>query len=366
MKIAYLMESVGRTGGNVVLFKHMAALSAAGHEVSIVTPYGSHPLAQVVDQSSSSAHFGYFGMWGALKAMQLRLRKVSSKAERRLSAVVRGTARQRSNRITERLVRNCPDADIVIATHSLTAFAAAQMRGRASCFYHMQGFEPWFSDDEEFSKIAEATYHLPLFKIANCSWLAGHLSTIGASADAIVYPGVDHTIFRMEEEPVRPDSHDVSHPLRVVSYCDPRPLKGWADSVEAMKAVIARTPGRQVEWHVFGHGDASLCPIPLTHHGFLPHEALAKLYRSADVLFVPSWLESFPLQPLEAMACGIAVVTTKTGTEDFARDGVTALVVPPQESRVACERDCETIGRSDPSPAHCTGRYSDCGQVHLA
>jgi glycosyltransferase involved in cell wall biosynthesis len=59
---------------------------------------------------------------------------------------------------------------------------------------------------------------------------------------------------------------------------------------------------------------------------------LAELYSEADLIFVPSWFESFPLQPIEAMACGTAVVTTKIGTEDYARDNDTAIVIEPRNS----------------------------------
>jgi glycosyltransferase involved in cell wall biosynthesis len=44
----------------------------------------------------------------------------------------------------------------------------------------------------------------------------------------------------------------------------------------------------------------------------------------------PSWYESFPLLPIEAMACGTSVITTPYGTEDYAIDGHTAIVVRPR------------------------------------
>ena len=60
-------------------------------------------------------------------------------------------------------------------------------------------------------------------------------------------------------------------------------------------------------------------------------EALARLYSDSDVFVSPSWLEGFPLPPLEAMACGTPVVTTSVGTEDYALDGLNALVVPSRQ-----------------------------------
>jgi len=40
--------------------------------------------------------------------------------------------------------------------------------------------------------------------------------------------------------------------------------------------------------------------------------------------------ESFPLFPLEAMACGLAVITTAPGTEDYAVNQENCLVVEPK------------------------------------
>ena len=59
-------------------------------------------------------------------------------------------------------------------------------------------------------------------------------------------------------------------------------------------------------------------------------DELSKLYAESDIVLCPSWYESFPLPPIEAMACGTAVVTTKYGTEDYAIDGHTAIVVRPR------------------------------------
>ena len=45
--------------------------------------------------------------------------------------------------------------------------------------------------------------------------------------------------------------------------------------------------------------------------GFVPDRTLAALYRLASVFAFPSLYEGFGLPPLEAMACGTPVVTSK-------------------------------------------------------
>ena len=49
------------------------------------------------------------------------------------------------------------------------------------------------------------------------------------------------------------------------------------------------------------------------------------------MLLSASWYESFPLFPLEAMACAVATITSACGTEDYARHGVTAHIVEPRD-----------------------------------
>jgi glycosyltransferase involved in cell wall biosynthesis len=48
--------------------------------------------------------------------------------------------------------------------------------------------------------------------------------------------------------------------------------------------------------------------------GYVPDEALPALYRNADLLVYPSFFEGFGLPPIEAMACGVPVVTSQVGS----------------------------------------------------
>lgn len=47
---------------------------------------------------------------------------------------------------------------------------------------------------------------------------------------------------------------------------------------------------------------------------FVPHEDLVALYGGAEVFVFPSLYEGFGLPPLEAMACGVPVITSKTSS----------------------------------------------------
>ena len=101
---------------------------------------------------------------------------------------------------------------------------------------------------------------------------------------------------------------------------------------EGMRIAKSRNPEIQFKWQVYGQAllppDNEICSYD--HLGFLSSEQLAEAYRENDVLLSASWYESFPLFPLEAMACGLATITTELGTEIYAVDQVTVLIVEPR------------------------------------
>lgn len=79
-----------------------------------------------------------------------------------------------------------------------------------------------------------------------------------------------------------------------------------------------------------------------------PHEAMARLYRDADVFCLPSWWEAMPLSILEAMASGLPVVATAVGdVPRVVRPGVTGSIVPPRDP----ERLADALGELLTDPA---------------
>jgi len=106
--------------------------------------------------------------------------------------------------------------------------------------------------------------------------------------------------------------------------------KGFDDALKAMEIVYRKEIN--VKWMVYGVNkpDKTNKQAPYEFVESPSDLELAKLYSRANVVIVPSWYESFPLPPLEAMACGTPVVTTKYGTEDYVIDGQNALVVEPR------------------------------------
>ncbi len=68
----------------------------------------------------------------------------------------------------------------------------------------------------------------------------------------------------------------------------------------------------------------------------MPHAKLMDLLRESDLLVMASTHEGFPLSPAEAMALGKPVLATQVGgLPDLIEDGVSGVLVPPQDPRCA-------------------------------
>jgi len=225
------------------------------------------------------------------------------------------------------------EADVTIATAAATALPAALV-GTGRLYYFTQHFKPIFAGDSYCPQLAERaaylTYGLGLNMIANSSWLQ---STIEAefpgSKVALCLNAIDHEIFHGE-----PKVAEAVADVKVISYSGGgRVWKGFNEMAEPMRLVREKLPHRNIKWLVYG-GNATFPPDnPVAAYealGFLPPGRLAEAYKGADILLSASWAESFPLFPLDAVACGLPVITTQYGTEDYAIHGKTAEVVQPK------------------------------------
>ena len=230
--------------------------------------------------------------------------------------------------MTKCLLKHAPEADIYVATHCTTALACYVLSRRAKGLYHAQHFESIFFDDAIGQALAEATYFLPLELVANSSWLCRRLESLLGKEPRLLLPGIDATTFRPWKDIEQ--KYRETERLVVVSYYSPLRFKAWEEAVEAMKKVFEVLGRGRVEWRVFGGRPVRTPELPVKFVGKVMGVDLARLYSEAHVVFMNSWCESFPLPPLEGMACGTAVVCTPVGTEDYAVDTVNCLWVEPR------------------------------------
>jgi ADP-heptose:LPS heptosyltransferase/glycosyltransferase involved in cell wall biosynthesis len=99
------------------------------------------------------------------------------------------------------------------------------------------------------------------------------------------------------------------------------------------------------------HSLASACGVlsDVTFAGFVEPDGMPDLYRAHDLFVFPSAVvEPLTVSVLEAMACGLGVVSTATGgNAEFLRDEANALIIPKEN----CERLAAQILRLVSEPA---------------
>ena len=89
-------------------------------------------------------------------------------------------------------------------------------------------------------------------------------------------------------------------------------------------------------------------PEWIKFHERVPDNELRELYSSSDIFALPSWVEGCQLPPMEAMACGCAVVATNVGgVPDYAINGETVLASPQKDPEALAQNIIKLLENED-------------------
>lgn len=309
MKINYVLWSTKFTGGNRVIYEIVQRLRNRGHDAGIVAFIKDHnnntlpykiPITYVKRSLLSKIRsIGYFPV-------------------------------AHQNEI-ERFI---PESDITVASYWLTAHPV-YMSSQGKITYHMQHHEVIFCQNPYLERLCAETYTLPMNKFANSIWLKNQIKENYELDVPIINPGIDLKRFRViETTNVRDIKKDKTEKVLCLGRIDI--WKGLKYATEAMKIVQKEIPN--TELILFGRTNPNLQNVKYRFVQSPSDEELVGLYNIVDAVICPSLYESFPLPPLEAMACGTPIITTRYGTEDYAVHNKNALVVNPKDSKAIAKQ----------------------------
>ena len=127
-------------------------------------------------------------------------------------------------------------------------------------------------------------------------------------------------------------------PARILCVGRPSLLKGTHVLAEACRILKAR--GIAFECRVAGPPQVDVTH-PLfegpTYLGQVPRSQVQEEFRCADLFVLPTLADSFGLVHLEAMACGVPVITTPN-CGSVVRDGVDGFIVPIRDASALADR----------------------------
>ncbi|MDR1759071.1 MAG: glycosyltransferase family 4 protein [Fibrobacter sp.] len=225
--------------------------------------------------------------------------------------------------------KNIPDADITMATTWQTAVILngyTPKKGRK--FYLIQGYETWFGHKEE----VDTTWHYNMTKIVISQWLLKLGENMGCRDLHYIPNALDGKKYGVYSDPYSREK------IITMNYAKEE-FKGSRDGVEAMK--LARKQIPVLRCVAFGKDKRpSHLPDWIEYHENPAQDFLVKqIYNRSYIYLCTSWQEGWGLPPMEAMACGSAVITTDNGgVRDFAIDGENALYCKMKDPRDMAEK----------------------------
>jgi glycosyltransferase involved in cell wall biosynthesis len=284
-KIAYIIPGTAISGGIAVVLQHANRLLRKGCDVSIFTQDLNEKIDWFPDQ------------------------KVP------IIPIDTGSAYLKEN------------IDVLVASSWSTAPSMDAIPARRK-IYFVQSDERRFFDGAEKIRLINETYKIDCEYMTEAKWIQEWLKVEFGHESHYVPNGLDENFFH-KTDPIEPKGNRTR--VLLEGRLDV-PFKGMKEAHEAVKDLdceiwIVSSGGRlDKSWRV----DKFFENVPI--------EKMKEIYSSCDIFLKMSRVEGFFGPPMEAMACGCAVVVGKvTGYDEYIQNEYNALVVEQNDVEGARE-----------------------------
>ncbi|WP_456426839.1 glycosyltransferase family 4 protein [Desulfurobacterium sp.] len=209
------------------------------------------------------------------------------------------------------------DYHLIIVTSVETAIKVSSFNLPVKKLYFIQHYEDWNVSEEELHK---SYRYRDFINIVVSKWLKSKVESAGGKVELYLPNSIDHNKFYMEVKPEDREPYTVGLMYHKLKW------KGTEEGLKSLSLVKDRIPDLRVI--MFGKFPKPKgLPSWITYHYNPSQDELRKIYNTCAVFLSPSYKEGFGLPPAEAIACGCAVIATRSGgVEDFCIDGKTALL----------------------------------------
>ncbi len=288
MNISFILPFASKTGGVIIVLEYARRLRELGHVVRVYDPVVPYFV-----------FFRSLPVWRRYPAYAKAVVTTLLRRRNRFAWHADDVDAVQIPWIADRFVE---DADVVIATAWPTAYSVAAMhpaKGRKA--YFIQHHEIWSGPRDR----VDGSYRLPLGLVTIAPWLTALMrERFGRSVVAEIHNAIDTERFH---PPVAP----APRPLTVLMMHHDVEIKGIPDGLAVLRRLREAHP--DVRFRLFGMPAFPDAEEWMEHHRDPSREHLVHLYQEADVFLSPSLAEGWHLPPMEAMACGCAVVATRVG-----------------------------------------------------
>ncbi len=229
-----------------------------------------------------------------------------------------------------------PEADAIVAIGWQTANAVNQLsEDKGEKFYFLQSYEAYFSNS---NKVLE-TYNLKLQKIALSKWILDEMIKLGQNSLGPIGNSINPDEFYPDE------AIEKSNDLLMLYH--PAKIKNAKFGLAVLEKLKKQHPGLKAT--IF----SARAPIhkipPWVHQVIRPDiEELRNLYNQSKIFLSTSKWEGWGLPPMEAMACGCAVVAVKNkGVQEFMKNNINGFLISNRDKQSAIEKINKLLKNAD-------------------